>query len=75
VGPPKYVTDAEVRNMITEGLKDYEKEVVEPRHKETQADLTDIKALINKAQGAFWAVGGAFTIIFTIFKIVEAVKK
>jgi hypothetical protein len=48
--PP--ITEDRVKIMITDGLKEYEREVVEPRHVETQRELDIIKRLIQQGSGA-----------------------
>lgn len=45
----EYKTESEVRVLIQLGLENYEAKIVEPRHKETQADLRDLKRM-------FWAL-------------------
>lgn len=52
MGPQMGVTEDKVNLMISAALKAYEREVVEPRHKETQNSLDDIKRLVQQGSGA-----------------------
>ena len=57
VVPIKYLTESEVRVLVTGELKTYEREVVEPRHRETQGELGEIKSLVQQGSGAMKLAG------------------
>ena len=67
--PP--VTEDRVRVMITAGLKEYEREVVEPRHKETQGELASIKNLIQQGSGALKLGGISLSIASFIWIVLQ----
>lgn len=54
--------------MINTGLKEYEREVVEPRHRETQSELAAIKQIVQQGRGAIWALGIIFTVVMAGFE-------
>ena len=69
--PP--VTEDRVKVMITAGLKEYEREVVEPRHRETQGELTTIKNLIQQGSGALKLGGISLSIASFIWVVLQIV--
>lgn len=73
-----YQTKAEVQLLISEGLKEYEQNVVEPRHRETQGDLADIKTMVSEGRGmmrlAGW-IGSIAGLVWIVIQIKSAVGK
>lgn len=69
--PP--VTEDRVRVMITAGLKEYEREVVEPRHRETQSELSAIKNLIQQGSGALKLGGISLSIASFVWIVLQIV--
>lgn len=56
-----YQTKAEVMVLITEGLRDYERFVVEPRHRETQRSLG--KLILLHVAGLIALIGTLIAVI------------
>ena len=74
----KYLTESEVRVLVTGELKTYERDVVEPRHKETQSELGEIKKLIQQGSGAMKLA--AFTVslggfVWTVLQIIHHLER
>lgn len=69
----EYITVYEADKMMTHMLKDYERDVVEPRHRETQNDLAEIKNLVQQGSGAA-KLGGAMLTVASIIWIVIQIK-
>lgn len=53
----QYITLYEAEKMMKTMLSDYEKDIVEPRHVETQSSLQGIKDLIQQGTGAVKLAG------------------
>lgn len=58
-----YCTEDKARIIAMQLFQDYEREVIEPRHKETQTTLRRIE----KSQ---WIAYGAFLVIVFVFKVI-----
>lgn len=75
--PNSTITRSEAELMMTGMLKEYERETVEPRHKETQSELADIKEIVSQGRGMLrlvgW-VGSLCAVAWTVLQIVKAVK-
>lgn len=71
----QFVTLFEAKELMTEMLKDYEREIVEPRHRETQRDLAEIKGIMQGGKGAVYFGGilsGCAGIFWIVVQIVHA---
>lgn len=71
------ITLYEARIMMDAMLKNYEREVVEPRHKETQDSIGELKGLVQQGKGmrnlgAFLLTLGS--IAWIAIQITQAVK-
>src|SRR5271170_6703632 len=66
VVPIKYVSESEVRVMINDTLRSWERDYGDVRHKENTEKFEALFSLINRAKGAIWAVGGLFTLVCVI---------
>jgi hypothetical protein len=78
VSPSNGVTEDKVKLMIVDGLKEYERTVVEPRHKETQLELGAIKALVQQGSGALKLGGFALSLgsfVWIVLQILHHVGK
>ena len=72
---PQFISEDRCQNMINETLKDYERQIVEPRHKETQGELGEIKTIVSQGRGAIWTIGIVFTLIMAAFEIYRAINR
>lgn len=73
----EHITRYEAEKLMTEALKQYEREVVAPRHRETQEALEEITDLVQQGAGAkkVGSVIVAFIgIIWIVLQITEALK-
>lgn len=73
----QFVTLFEAKELMTGMLKEYEREVVEPRHRETQDALADIKGIVQKGKGAAWLAGGLAglaSVCWIVIQIHQALK-
>ena len=74
--PTNSVSEDRVKLMIIEGLKEYERSVVEPRHRETQGELANIKGLIQQGKGAM-RLGGytlsAASLLWIVLQVIHHV--
>lgn len=72
-----YITLYEAEKLMTTMLKDYEREIVEPRHRETHGELSEIKDLVQQGSGML-KLGGALAslaaVVWIFLQIVQAVK-
>lgn len=72
----EFISKYEAEQMIAKFLKEYEKDTVEPRHKETQSDLKDIKEMVQEGRGmmrmAGW-IGSAAGLVWIVVQIKQAV--
>ena len=71
--PNNSLTEDRVKLMIIDGLKEYERKTVEPRHRETQGKLTDIENLIQKGRGMMMLGGGTLTIASLVWIVLQIV--
>jgi hypothetical protein len=72
----EFITRYEAEGMTTEALRRYEREVVEPRHVETQRDLGDIKKLVQQGSGMVKLgaiLASAASILWIVLQIARAV--
>lgn len=73
----EHITRYEAEKLMTEALKQYEREVVAPRHRETQHALEEIADLVQQGAGAK-KVGSVIVaiigIIWIVLQITEALK-
>lgn len=72
---PQFISEDRCQNMINQTLKDYERQVVEPRHRETQGELSEIKAIVSQGRGAIWTMGILFTVVMAAFEIYRVAHK
>jgi hypothetical protein len=56
VGPQKYVTESEVRVLITASRDEYEEKVGAVRHRENGVKFDRLTAALNRALGGFAAI-------------------
>lgn len=74
----EFIKHWEAEKLMTNMLKEYERDVIEPRHAETQGDLAEIKALTQQGRGmlrlAGW-VGTLAGIVWIVIQITQAVKR
>ena len=75
---PNPITEDRVKIMIIAGLEKYEKEVVQPRHEETQSELGEIKKLVQQGSGAMKLA--AFTVslggfVWTVLQIIHHLER
>ena len=79
----EFITRYEAQNMTTEALKTYEREVVAPRHLETQTSLRlisaenqEIKSMVSEGKGmrrlAGW-LGAAAATLWIALQIAHAI--
>lgn len=67
-----YITEDRARLIMVDMFKDYETEIITPRHAQTQGKLADIEAIVNKGKGAIMlasaiiSVGGFLWIVLQI---------
>ena len=71
--PSNGVTEDKVKLMIIDGLKEYEKSVVEPRHRETQNELGVIKNLVQQGKGAIALGGYSLTIASLVWIVLQII--
>lgn len=71
--PSNGLTMDKVKLMIIEGLKEYERAVVEPRHSETQKELAAIKNLIQQGRGALTLGGGLLSLASAVWIVLQIV--
>ena len=67
----QFVTLYEAEKMMTEMLKVYEKETVEPRHRETQSELADIKEIASEGRGMMRLAGWIGSIAGVVWIVVQ----
>jgi hypothetical protein len=73
----EYVTEDKARLIVVDMLKDYEREVIVPRHAETQSELGEIKGIVNKGKGAallasaVMSVGGFIWIVLQVKQAIQ----
>ena len=60
--PSNGVSEDRVKLMIIDGLKEYERNVVEPRHRETQTDLASINGELATIRGIVQQGKGALSL-------------
>lgn len=74
----EYVTLYEAEKMMTNMLKEYEREVVSPRHRETQDSIGEIKDLMSQGSGML-KLGGFMlslaSLVWIVIQIRQAVGK
>ena len=70
MGPVKYITEAEARNLVREVIDEYESTIGAVRHKENTHNFFLLFAALNKTRGAILAVGGLMAVI----KLIELLK-
>jgi len=63
VGPPKYISESEVINIVNDILVEWEKRVGDQRHAENRAKFEKLFAAYNRLIG----VG----LIFVVLKLIE----
>lgn len=70
------ISRLEAENMMSGMLKQYEKETVEPRHKETQGELAEIKEIVQQGRGMLrlgtW-IAGLMALVWVVVQIKQAV--
>lgn len=72
-----YVTLYEAEKLMTTMLKEYEREVVEPRHAETQTSLGEISRLVQQGSGMVklaGALGSIAAVVWIAMQIAHAVN-
>lgn len=72
-----YITLYEAEKLMTAMLKEYEREVVEPRHAETQTSLGGIKDLVQQGLGMVKLAGvlsSIAAVVWIVMQIVHAVN-
>jgi hypothetical protein len=74
VTPIKYITESEAKVLMNEVILEWERRVGSKRHEENAEKFDRIFEILNKMKGAMWAVGGAMTAIFTIFKLIDTLR-
>lgn len=70
----EYITLYEAEKMMTNMLKDYEREMVQPRHRETQAAIGEVKSIIQQGSGML-KLGGFLLSLASLVWIVIQVKQ
>ncbi len=74
----EYVTLYEAEKLMNAMLKDYEREVVQPRHEETQGSIGELKSLVQQGSGML-KLGGFMlsvaSLVWIVVQIKEAVGK
>lgn len=72
---PQFISEDRCKVMIIEGLREYESKVVEPRHRETQRELGQIKNIVSQGRGAIWMIGILFTVVMAALEVYRVVHK
>lgn len=67
----QYVTLYESEKLMTEMLKSYEHDTVEPRHRETQGELADIKKIVSEGRGMMRLAGWIGTIAGVVWIVIQ----
>lgn len=71
-----YILRWEAEKMMANMLDDYEAKKVEPRHRETQSELAEIKSIVQQGRGmmrlAGW-IGSIAGVIWIVLQIRGAV--
>lgn len=73
----EYITEDRARLLMVEMFKEYEREVIAPRHAETQGELGEIKAIVNKGKGAMYFAGcltGIASLLWIVLQIRSAIN-
>lgn len=73
----EYVTVYEAEKMIAQFLKDYEKEVVEPRDIRNVTKLENIERIVQQGSGAMKAAGALLSLaslVWIVIQIIHATK-
>lgn len=71
----QYITLWEAEKMMTNMLKDYEREMVGPRHLETQGSIAELKGLVQQGSGMAklaGALGSIAAVLWIVMQIVHA---
>lgn len=70
-----FITLYEAEKLMTNMLKDYEREVVGPRHDQTQGSIAEIKELVQQGTGML-KLGGVLisvtALVWIVMQIVHA---
>ena len=73
---PDYILRWEAEKMMATMLDDYETKKVDPRHKETQGELAEIKSIVQQGRGmmrlAGW-IGSIAGVVWIVIQIRNAV--
>jgi hypothetical protein len=67
----EYITRYEAEKLMTIMLKEYERDIVEPRHKETQGSLAGIGELIQQGFGMLKLAGALGSIAATVWIVIQ----